>query len=223
MTAAITTTAPQTRRSLSIPAIAGITYVAAWVVGIAVHPDGPAIDASAQQVAQHYADNGAAALGMELLAHGVAAVALVTVAGAVRRLAVRRNQRTTGNVLFGAALTAGVLSLVQMTLGIVLATTASVAHPDRADALFDAMNRVDGVKMIALGATVVAGIALAHRSVLPRWLSIVGDLTVLALVPAAYGYLTLDGGIADAAAIALLGLLVWFCGAGIVAGRANQQ
>jgi hypothetical protein len=223
MTATIATTTPKTRRTVSIPAVAGITYAGAWIVGIAVHPNSPAIDATAQEVAQHYATNGGAGVAQEVFAHGIAGVALVTVAWGVRALALRRNQRRTGDVLLGAAITAGALSLVQMTLGMFLAITASSAHADRADALFDAMNRIDGVKMIALGATVVAGIVLAHRNVLPRWLSIVGDLTVLSLVPSAIAYLTLNANLAVAAAPALLGLLVWFVGAGIVAGRADRH
>ena len=40
----------------------------------------------------------------------------------------------------------------------------------RAGTLFHLINRMDGAKMLALAALAVAGVGLARRALLPRWL-----------------------------------------------------
>jgi len=68
-----------------------------------------------------------------------------------------------------------------------------LAADPRAGEVFGAINRLDGVKMLAL-ATVITTAALARRElVLPRWLSAAGATPSLALVVSGVGCLALDG------------------------------
>lgn len=199
--------------------LAGPAYVATWIAGLAVASTSVAMDAEPAEVVRHYAEHGGTALTQSLLVHGAAAVALVTVADAVRRATMGTGRRA-ARAGFTAAAVAGGLSLVQMVLGIVLATGAVGAdEPERAATLLDLVNRTDGLKMVALGAFVGAGVLLARRNLLPRWLAPVGVVTVALLMPAALAYVTLNASLAVAAGPALLGLLVWVCAAGLAATR----
>ena len=73
--------------------------------------------------------------------------------------------------------------------------------------------------MLALGTMVAAGVALARRGVLPRWLGVAGAVLVAVVIPAAAGYLLLLQGPAVAAGPTLLLLVVWVAGVGVATGR----
>jgi hypothetical protein len=199
------------------PAVAGVIYVSAWLTGLAVLPSGPALDAAGRELALHYAGNSAAVAVQSLLVHGVAGVSLVAVALGVARVGgtVRRPAR----LLVVAAVTAAVLSAVQMAAGLVAATTVGAGAAGRAASLFSVVGRVDGLKMLALAAMVAAGVTLARHAILPRWLAWVGYALVAFLVPAAVGHLFMSAPLATSAAPALILLLVWVCGAGIAVAR----
>jgi hypothetical protein len=194
------------------PAVAGIGYAMSWVVGLAVHASGPAIDAPAAVVADHYATSGGAAAVSSVLIHGVAAVALVAVTRAVHRRsaagdgAAARSRR--------AAVLAAAVSGAQLAIGLLLA--ADVVAPVAAGGLFDALNRLDGVKLLLLAVAAVAAWQSAGGG-RPRWVARLGLPLAATLAVGGVGYLLLAPGLAVAAAPALLLLLVWVAASGVAA------
>ncbi len=209
--------APPPARTGSLPAIAGAVYVAAWLGGLAVHFSSPAVDAPASEIGRHFRAYGTAALVQSLLVHGVAGLALGVVAWAVSRRASYWGQPATGNVLKATGWAAAVASLVQMALGVILAGAAVRISDGTANRLFDAVNQLDGVKMLLLAVMVACGVALARARILPRWLGIEGAVLLLALVVAGVGYAALSPALGAAAELALVLLLVWVGAAGVAA------
>jgi len=98
-------------------------------------------------------------------------------------------------------------------LGVVLAQTSA---PGNAHLLYDAVNRLDGVKMLALA---VLGLAAAAAGVLPRWLRYAGIALAIAITASGVAYLLLLRGLASLAVVpAGVLLLVFITGAGIALG-----
>jgi hypothetical protein len=153
-----------------------------------------------------------------------AALALVFVLVAVARAAGHAGAVALSRFILGAGVTACLVSVAEGVLGVLLATSlASPAHVSRAGEVFDAINRLDGVKMLVL-ATVIATAELARRELgLPRWLSAAGVITSLALVASGVGYLALDGALASAAFVSLPLLLIWVSGTGVALGRREAK
>jgi Major Facilitator Superfamily len=171
MTTQTVATAPSTpvgrrgRSLLTAPAVAGIAYTTAWVLGLAVWPSNLDVAASNVKVVATYSAHQGAAMTQYLLIEGLAAIALAVVVFALGRGARRRGADRLGQATVVAGLTAVAISLAQCALGLLLA--GSVA-PDgktvQAGRLFDLINRMDGVKMFALAAMAVAGVGLVRRS-----------------------------------------------------------
>jgi hypothetical protein len=221
-----TTTAPRTpswsrRRALiTVPATAGVTYVAAWAIGLALWPTNLAMDASDATVVTAYAGHRSVAVTQYLLVEGLAAIALAVVVIALGRAARDRAAGPLGQVALFTGLGAAIVSLIQCALGVLL---AGAAVPDsdagRAGALFDLINRMDGAKMLALAVMALAAIGLVRRGLLPRWLGYIAALLTAALTTSGVGYLLLNDPLAQAAAVSLPVLLIWVAGAGLALGR----
>jgi len=198
------------------PAVAGIAYTAAWAAGLAVWPSNLDVATSGTQVVAAYTGHQVAAITQHLLVEGLAAVALAGVVLALGQTARRRGAGRLGaaTVLSGTA--AVLLSLVQCTLGLMLAAGA-VADGDtaRAGVLFDVINRMDGAKRFVLAIMAGAGVGLVRAGLLPRWLGYAGALLAAALIVSGTGYLLLNSRLAIAAFVSLPLLLVWVTGAGI--------
>jgi hypothetical protein len=201
---------PTTRR---VTRVAGVVFVLAWIVGLIVAGSGPDIDDGDAEILRHYLDDSGRVAAQSLLVHGLAAVALVAVIYGVRDLAARRHQSGPGNLLFAAGFVAAVVSLLQMTLGLLAATTLDDGDLGRAGAFFDAINRLDGVKLALFCAMVGAGCVLAWRGVLPRWLGGIGVPFIVMTILAAVGFLILNPVLAAFAAPSLGLLLAWVAGA----------
>jgi hypothetical protein len=174
---------------------AAIAFTLVWLLGLAIPVPATDIDATGQAVASALAGHELEFALRALLVHGLAAVALVTVAGALGRRA-----------QFAGLIAAG-LSVVQWGLETLLAAGGS-------GALQEAVNRLDGLKMLALAALVLAG-----ARALPQWLRGVGAALVVALAVSAAGYLFLVPSLAAAAYLSLPLLLVWVTGAGLARAR----
>lgn len=89
----------------------------------------------------------------------------------------------TAQVALIAGALAALISLLQSTLGAVLAGTAS---PDTAHLLYDAVNRLDGAKMLVLA---IFGLARAASGVLPEWLRYAGITLAIAITASGVAYL----------------------------------
>jgi len=196
--------------------LAGVAYVAAWIVGLAIWPSNVAITDSSREVVNVYGAHQGVGVAQFLLVEGVAAIALAFVVVAVARAADHAGAAAPSRLILAAGLTACLVSLVEAVLGVVLLTSlASPAHVHGAGEVFDAINRLDGVKMLLLATVITTAVLARHVLRLPRWLSATGVLASVALVVSGVGYLTLDGALASAAFLSLPLLLVWVSGTGV--------
>jgi hypothetical protein len=215
------------RRSSSLitaPAVAGIAYATAWVLGLAVWPSNLDVAASNVKVLAIYRAHQSAAMTQLVLVEGVAAMALAVIVIALGRAARRRDADRLGAVTVVAGLLATALSLVECALGLLLAGSAAPDREiERAGRLFDLINRLDGVKMFALAALAVAGVGLVRRAVLPRWLGYTAALLAVALLVSGAGYLLLNPTLAQAAYVSGPLLLVWVTGAGVALARTSRS
>jgi hypothetical protein len=212
------------RSLIAAPALAGIAYTTAWVLGLAVWPSNLDVAATDDKVLATYSAHQGAAMTQYLLIEGVAAIALAVVVIALGQAARRRGAERLGVATVVAGLTAAVLSLVQCGLGLLLAGSAAPdGEADRAGRLFDLINRMDGVKMFALATLAAAGVGLVRRAVLPRWLGYTAALLTVALIASGVGYLLLNTTLAQAVFVSGPLLLVWVTGAGIAVARTSRS
>ncbi len=122
----------------------------------------------------------------------------------------------------GAA--AAAIALAQCVLGLYLTISVVPAgHADIAAAVTEALNRLDGVKMLVLAAMAAAGTVMARRTgLLPHWLQWTGVALAAAIIASGIGYALLNPALALAAWVSLPLLLAWVTGAGIVLGRRGR-
>lgn len=201
-----------------VPAAAGATYLAAWAVGLAVWPVNLSLDAPAAQVAASHRAQPVEAVSQYLLVEGLAGVLLgVVLASALLPLLARRRGRAgiSGWGIIGLAATAVLTSLSQCVLGLLVTAAATGHDRARCGTLFALVNRLDGVKMIALAAVTALVVAVASPAP-PRWLRAVTVPLGLALVASGYAYLTLSGDLAWTAFVSGPLLLLWVTGMGFV-------
>ncbi|HYF73634.1 MAG TPA: hypothetical protein VD864_12480 [Nocardioides sp.] len=142
------------RATARVVGAAGTAYLGAWLVGLAIAPAGPDAFAPAAEVYSQLAAHRHSALAQSVLVHGVAGVALGVWAIASHRVARPVPRRVT--VASCAGVAAGVLSLVQVALQLWAQHQLDLASVDGVDGAWDAINRVDAAKLVAL-AVLVAG------------------------------------------------------------------
>ena len=213
----------RSRNLITAPAVAGIAYSTAWVLGLAVWPSNLDVAATNAKVLATYRAHQLAAMTQYLLIEGFAAIALAVVVLALGQAARRRGAERLGVATVVAGLIAAALSLAQCVLGLLLAgSVAPDGKTDQAGRLFDLINRMDGVKMFALAAMAVAGVWLVRRALLPRWLGYTAALLMVALIASGAGYLLLNSTLAQAAFVSGPLLLVWVTGAGVALARTNR-
>ena len=190
---------------------AAITYVGAWVVGLTAFGVGPGPEATAAEVAEHFADQRITTAIQSFLVHGVAAAALLVVLIGVRRT------RTTTRTAHAGGIVGVALSLVQ----VVLDTWRSlIATGSTTSTLVEVIDRVDGLKMFAFAVMIGASVgALRAAGMIGRRMAAVGVAATGALVVSGVAY----GGAVDSllasAAPSLALLLLWVGYIGVAAGR----
>ena len=151
------------------------------------------------------------------LTEGLPAAGLAIIAVALARAARRSGAAAAARAALIAGAAAALISLLQFVLGAVLAGTAS---PGTAHLLYDAVNRLDGVKMLALAVLALAG---AASRVLPRWLRYTGIALAIAITASGIAYLLLLQGLAILAIPSGVLLLVFITGTGIVLGTSASK
>ncbi len=204
-----------------LPGGAGVAYLAAWVAGLAAWLSNLPLNASAAQTAASYAAHQGQAAVQYLLVEGLAGVLLGIVLGCAVRSAAWRGQAgapARGAAVLGAV--AVVTSVAQCVIGLVLVAAAAGHDVTRCGDLSDLVNRLDGVKMLALAATGACLAAVGGPApVLPRWLRVVTVPFIIALVTSGYAYLALSQALAWTAYVSGLLLLLWVTGLGVTLTR----
>lgn len=207
------------RRLLTPAGAIGVGFSLTWIVGLAVPAPDPALHATGGQIAAAMTARQASFTVQSVLVEGLATVGLI-VAGIVLARAARRDGATaSGRVVLLASLVAAISSFAQVGLGLVLIKTAA---PDTAHALWGAINRLDGVKLLALG---VFGLAAARgaAAALPRWLRGAGLALAVTITISGVGFLLLNSEVAlTAAAPALALLLVFVTGSCLALGATRK-
>ena len=205
------------RRLLTITGITGIVYTLSWIAGLAIAAPSPKLTASGAQIAAALAGHQAALAAQFALTEGLPAAGLAIIAIALARAARSSGEAAAALAALIAGVAAALISLLQFVLGAVLAGTAS---PGTAHLLYDAVNRLDGGKMLALA---VLGVAGAASRVLPRWLRYTGIALAIAIAASGIAYLLLLPGLAVLAIPAGVLLLVFITGTGIVLGTSASK
>ena len=209
-----TSSAPATSTGRArLPGAVGIAYVVTWVVGLAVWPVNLALNATAAQVAASHRAHPAEATVQYLLIEGLAALLFGFVLACVLRA--NRDRRSSRQIAGPAVLSAVavIASLTQCVLGLLVTAAATGGHVATSGSLFELLNRLDGVKMLAL-AVAIAWLA-ATRPALPRWLRRAAVPVALALITSGCAYVTLTNGLAWTAFVSGPLLLLWVASAGI--------
>jgi hypothetical protein len=208
------------RAARRLPVIAGIGYTVAWVASLATGAPSPSVAASGEQVVAAFTGRGASTMAMFVLAEGIAAVALAVVVLAAARSALRHGARRAGLTAASFGLAAAVVSWAELAMGawLVFGPVAS-RRVASAGALYSALYRVDGVKMVLLAAMAVALAALSLTSaVLPRWLAPLGFLLAASLVTSGLGWMLLAPSLAGSVIVSGALLLAFVTATGVMLG-----
>jgi len=205
------------RRLLTVTGVAGIAYTLSWIAGLAVAVPSPRLTASGAEIAAAFAGHRTGVAAQFTLTEGLPAAGLAIVSIALARAARRSGAAAAARVALIAGGAAALISLTQFALGAVLAGTSA---PGTAHLLYAAVNRLDGVKMLALAVAAVAAVA---SRVLPRWLRYAGIALAIAITASGTAYLLLLPGLASLAIPAGVLLLVFITGTGIALGTTRTS
>ena len=204
---------PRWRRLL--PAWAGAGYLIAWAAGLAAWPSNLALNATNAQVAVSYRAHPAGAVTQYLLAEGVAGLLFGLVLAAA--LLCRRDRSLSRSwPAIAVAAAAVAISLTQTVIGMFLVAAATSRQDARAGGLSDLVNRLDGIKMLALAA--VAAYLCARRTWNgrpPAWLRVIAALAAVTLAVSGVDYMLLSTSLAWTVYASGPLLLAWIAATGI--------
>jgi hypothetical protein len=223
-TATTTTLSGSANRRRTWPVVLGVGYSLTWVVGLSIWPNNLDVRSSGAQILAAFAGKQGVASAQYLLTEGLPALGLLALAGLLGALARRSVSERRARAVFALGALAGLISLVQTGIGLSLTLSAVPAgDASTAHALFEAVSRLDGVKMFLLGGFALAASPLFRRGGLPRWLGYAGIVLAVSIAASGIGYLLLIQSLALAAWISLPALLVWFTGSAIAIGRSTER
>jgi hypothetical protein len=219
------------RRLLTVPGVVGIGYSLSWIAGLAVPAPSPRFGASGAEVVAALAGHGPAFATQFALTEGLPAAGIAVISVALARAARQHGAAGAGSIGTGSigagsigamsipgrlalvsGLVAAIISSVQFGLGLAL---TAIAAPGPAHLLYASVDRLDGAKMLALA---VLGAAAAAMTALPRWLRYTGIALAITITCSGLVYLLLAASLAAAAGPALVLLLAFMTGCGIMIG-----
>lgn len=167
-------------------AAAGLVYVAAWIVGLAISMMIPTPDTSGAVLRTFYEMYRQEQLIQTYLIDGVAAVALLAFVAALReRLLASDAPESLADVIFGAAIAAASVSLVQAAIGSALASNPVLTDGDLPTftALLALLNTADTFKLLALALlTGTTTVVIFRWHAMPRWIGWIGAILSLMLL-----------------------------------------
>jgi hypothetical protein len=190
------------------------------VAGLAAWPANLALNATSAQVAAAHRAHTAGAATQYLLVEGLAGVLLGVVLAAAL-LHGRRAQAVAGRrSAIGLGVLAVATSLVQCGLGLAVIAAASQHQITASGELFALVNRLDGVKMLALAGVAACFVATRNPAARqPRWLRVTAVAMAVALVASGVAYVLLANPLAWTAFVSGPLLLIWVTGTGIWLAR----
>ena len=213
-------TGPDTGRRrwlLTVPGLVGLGYSLSWIAGLAVPAPSPRFGAPGPEVVAALAGHGPAIVTQFALTEGLPAAGIAVISVALARTARRSGATMAGRFALVSGLAAAIISAVQFGLGVALTATSA---PGAAHLMYASVDRLDGAKMLALA---VVGAAAATMTVLPRWLRYTGIALAVAITCSGLVYLLLVASLAAAAGPALVLLLAFMTGCGIIIGMKADQ
>lgn len=200
-----------------------ITFVSAWLVGLALAARGPKPSDTAHTIATYYASHERSTMLANLLIDGVAGAAIIALVIGLRRYLASEGKLA--KWMFAAGIAAGVTSLFQFAIGETMTYRAAHgASPASVRTLFGVLNNADTIKIAALAVMIGAASLLARRaSSFPRWLATGGlwFAPLLALSGTAFPlnssalYATLE--------LTLIGLLTWVIASTVAIARRSPR
>ena len=199
--------------------IVGVGYALSWIAGMLVWAPSTTVRSSGSQVLATTTGHEAVAALQYVLTEGLPAVGLLVVG-----LALASATRPASRLIAAGSVLAAAVSAGQCLLGLGLTLWAVPAeHVGAAGGLFEAVTRLDGVKMaaIAVAAATAAVLALGGRIPLPRWLIGVSLALAVSIAATAVGYLLLLTAGAVVAYVSLPLLIVWITGTAWTLRRAQ--
>jgi len=215
---------PERRRW--VPVVAGIGFTVSWACGLALPVPNLAVTAPAAEILAKYGPHLGLLQAQFALTEGLPAIGLAVISLALALLARRVGSGAEAGarrarVIAVAGMVAAVISVTQYALGVMLAGWALPDHAaGRSSFLWEAINRLDGVKMFALAVLASAAVALtAPTGPLARWLRYSSLALAVSITVSGVAYLFLIQDLSWAAYVAGVALLVWVTGMGVVLGR----
>ena len=205
-----------------VPVVAGIGFTVSWVCGLALPVPNLAVTAPAAEIMAKYGPHLGLVQAQFALTEGLPAIGLAVISLALALLAgARPAGARRARVIAVAGTVAALISVTQYALGVMLAGWALPDHAaGRSSFLWEAINRLDGVKMFALAVLASAAVALtAPTGPLPRWLRYASLALAASITVSGVAYLFLIQDLSWAAYVAGVALLVWVTGMGVVLGR----
>jgi hypothetical protein len=202
------------RRWLTVPAVIGVGYTLSWIAGLSIAAPSPGFRASGPEIVSALAGHGPAVAAQFALTEGLPAAGIAVVSVALAGLARRHGATAAARFALVSGLTAAIISVLQFGLGLAVSVTSS---PGTAHLAYTAVNRMDGGKMLALA---VLGAAGAAMKPLPRWLRYTGVALAVSITVSGVVYLLLLPSLTAAAGPALVLLLIFITGCGIIIGMA---
>lgn len=200
-----------------------ITFVAAWIIGLALAASGPKPSDTAQTIASYYASHEHTAMLAHLLIDGVAGAAIIALAFGLRRF-LRGDDKLT-RLMFAAGVAAGLTSLIQAAVGETMTYRAAHgAGPASVRTLFDVLNNADTVKIAFLAVMIGAASLLARRTgAFPRWLATGGIAFAPLLAVSGLAFPLNNSALYASLELTLLGLLTWVIASTIVLTRQSHR
>jgi hypothetical protein len=195
-------------------ALAGIGYTISWIAGLSLGAPSPGLRDSGSALLVELHGHQMVVVTQFLLTEGLPAVGVAVIALGLARFARRGGSGAAARTLRLAGLLAASISCAQFALGVLL---ASATAPATAQALWQAVARLDGAKMLAL-AVVGAAVAAAPFG---RGMRVLGFCLAVTIAASGVAYALLLTGFAWLAYPAGLLLLGFVTTAGIALARAG--
>ncbi|KAA0024808.1 hypothetical protein [Antrihabitans cavernicola] len=207
-------------RDRNVTAMAAVGFALSWAVGLTVFSSSTSVRSTGAAVIDTFAVHQDPAIVQYVFTEGIPAITLAVVVFGLARFANMTDRLRL--ILTTCGLGAAAVSSVECALGIhLVGWVVPRADDDAAGMLFDAINRLDGVKMILLAAAAGVTVMLARDGALPRWMLLPAIALVVTILISGVGYLFLLSGPAVFAWASLPLLIMWVLSTGFVLRKSH--